>query len=357
MATTRHHTHIDLERLTGIRERRVSVGEEDSYSLAMAAALDALERAQRDAASVDVVISCSITKLRYAMGTVIEQIALTDGGWRTHHSALRVAVNAAKHCLHEAGRNANDVDLLINAGIYRDRNLAEPALAALIQEDIGANPEDPHEQAHGTFSFDISNGSCGVLTALQVVDGFLKSHAIDLALVVASDADPGRGMSEDFPFSHSGTAFLCDWSDDDRGLESIHWINMPDDGDSFSATVGLVDGRNVLRFAATENADEQFAEAAAQAAETCLRASALTLDDIDAIVAAPASSKFRAALSTRIGFSETQIIVDEDQRSHTTSLVAALDSASRQIRPGGRVLLVAAGAGITAGAALYRMPD
>ena len=27
MSTTRHHTHIDLERLTGIHERRVSVGD------------------------------------------------------------------------------------------------------------------------------------------------------------------------------------------------------------------------------------------------------------------------------------------------------------------------------------------
>src|SRR6185312_12892942 len=186
------------------------------------------------------------------MGTVIEQISLTGGGWRTQHSALRLAVKAAKHCLHEAGRSARDVDLLINAGIYRDRNLAEPALAAMIQEDIGANPEDPHERAHGTFSFDISNGSCGILTALQIVDGFLKSRAIQLALVVASDADPGRGMCQNFPFSPSCSALLCDWSDDDRGLESIHWINTPDDGESFSATVGLLDGRNVLRFAESE---------------------------------------------------------------------------------------------------------
>ena len=64
MSTTRHHTHIDLERLTGIHERRVSVGDEDSYSLATAAALDCLDKAQRDAASIDVVISCSITKFR-----------------------------------------------------------------------------------------------------------------------------------------------------------------------------------------------------------------------------------------------------------------------------------------------------
>jgi 3-oxoacyl-[acyl-carrier-protein] synthase-3 len=290
------------------------------------------------------------------MGTVIEQIALTDGGWRTHHSALRLAVNAAKHCLHEAGRNAHDVDLLINAGIYRDRNLAEPALAALIQEDIGANPEDPHEQAHGTFSFDISNGSCGVLTALQIVDGFMKSRAIDLALVVASDADPGHGMSDNFPFSPFGTALLCDWSDDDRGLELIHWTSIPDDGESFSATVGLRDGRNMLTFTVAEACDELFADAAAQAAQTCLRASALMLDDVDALVAAPAHSGFRAALSARMGVPETQIIVAEDPRTHTASLAAAFDRASEQIRPGGRALLVAAGAGVTAGAALYRMP-
>ena len=56
MSTTRHNTHIDLERLTGIHERRVSIGDEDSYTLATAAALDCLEKAQQDAASVDVVI-------------------------------------------------------------------------------------------------------------------------------------------------------------------------------------------------------------------------------------------------------------------------------------------------------------
>src|SRR5690349_10206156 len=64
MATTRHHTHIDLERLTGIRERRVSVGDEDSLTLATSAAVDCLDKAQRQASSIDVVISCSITKFR-----------------------------------------------------------------------------------------------------------------------------------------------------------------------------------------------------------------------------------------------------------------------------------------------------
>ena len=74
--------------------------------------------------------------------------------------------------------------------------------------------------AHGTFSFDISNGTCGILTGLQIVDGFLRSHTIRCALITASDADPGRGMSEHFPFSPVGAALLCRWTDDDYGLGS-----------------------------------------------------------------------------------------------------------------------------------------
>ena len=40
------HGHVDLERLTGIRERRVSDGKEDSLSLAVAAARDCLDRSR-----------------------------------------------------------------------------------------------------------------------------------------------------------------------------------------------------------------------------------------------------------------------------------------------------------------------
>src|SRR5512139_1772148 len=64
MATTRHHTKIDLERLTGIRSRHVSVGDEDSLSLATAAAQDCLRRAGRRPEDVELLVSCSITKYR-----------------------------------------------------------------------------------------------------------------------------------------------------------------------------------------------------------------------------------------------------------------------------------------------------
>ncbi len=291
------------------------------------------------------------------MGTVIERLDVTSGGWRTRHSALRLAVLAAKTCLRGAGRDPNDVDLLVNAGIYRERNLGEPALAALIQEDIGANVEDPHGDGHGTFSFDIANGTCGVLTALQVVDGFLRSHTIQCALIVASDADPGRGMSEHFPFSPVGAALVCSWAGDGDGFGQFHWVNHPDDGESFRATVGLGDARNVLRFSGSTTKERQYAAAGAEAARGCLAKSSLGLDDVDMIVAAPALPGYRAALATQLGVPVERITVAADETVHTASLAAALQRNAGQLPAGARVLLIAAGAGITAGAALYRQPS
>src|SRR6201997_5235601 len=258
------------------------------------------------------------------MGTIIDRVEITRGGWRFRHSALHLAVGAAKSCLNEARRDADDLDLLVNAGIYRDKNLGEPALAALIQEDIGANPEDPHGSAHGTFSFDISNGACGILTGLQIVDGFLRSQVISCALITASDADPGRGMSEHFPFSPVGAALLCNWTDDDYGFGRVSWVNDPDDGENFQATVGSEDARNVLRFRESPVLDNRLATTAAQTVGNCLRDSALTLSDIDVIVAAPARHGYRDALATQLDIPLERIIVAEDGKMHHASLAAAL---------------------------------
>ncbi len=290
------------------------------------------------------------------MGTVIDRVEIAHARWRDRHSALHLAVTAAKDCLKRAGCDPDELDLVVNAGLYRDRNLGEPALAALIQDDIGANPEDPHTGGHGTFSFDIANGACGVLTALQIVDGFLRTHSVHRALVVASDADPGHGMSKHFPFSAAGAALLCGWSDDDYGLSRVSWVNSADDNGIFSATVGFADARNVLRFSESADLDEQFAASAAEAARACLDAHSVGLPDIDMIVAAPPRPGFRAALSDRLGVPFDQIAVADDQGMHTAALAAAFEGQVERLPAGTRVLFVAAGAGVTAGAALYRQP-
>ena len=96
------------------------------------------------------------------MATRIESVAVVAGTF-LHHSARKLADHAVRDALAAAEIQPDDVDLLLNTGIFHDRLMGEPAMAALIQEDIGANPEDPHGEGHGTFSFDVANGSAGVL--------------------------------------------------------------------------------------------------------------------------------------------------------------------------------------------------
>jgi len=60
MASTKHRTHIDLERLTGIHEHHVVAEGEDSYTLA--AARDALEHWDGAAEDLDMLIVTSITR-------------------------------------------------------------------------------------------------------------------------------------------------------------------------------------------------------------------------------------------------------------------------------------------------------
>ncbi|HET9975408.1 MAG TPA: hypothetical protein VFQ68_44755 [Streptosporangiaceae bacterium] len=130
------------------------------------------------------------------MGTHIEAAcALTRSGLRKA-TARNLADAAAQACFAQAGRRAGDVGMLINAGIYREGSMGEPAPAALIQEDIGANPGEPPVGAHGTFSFDLLNGADGVITAIQLGSGLLRSGVIRLGAIVTSDVEPDAGRSD-----------------------------------------------------------------------------------------------------------------------------------------------------------------
>ena len=73
------------------------------------------------------------------MGTIIEATATATAD--RPPGALKLADAAARSCLERANRSADEVDLLINTGVYEDKSISEPAIASLIQEDIGANPE------------------------------------------------------------------------------------------------------------------------------------------------------------------------------------------------------------------------
>ena len=234
------------------------------------------------------------------MATRIESVAVVPGTL-LHHSARKLADHAVRDALTPPPIQPDDVDLLLNAGIFHDRLMGEPAMAALIQEDIGANPEDPHGEGHGTFSFDIANGSAGVLSALQVADGFLRAGTIHQAVIVAGDADPGHGLAPDFPYDPVGAALVCGWDSSEIGLVGFRWLTVADAPARRQAVVRLEHGRNQLLVREDDAFAAEAAACAGKVAAELLDDHGLKPDDIAAVAAAPFDAAFIDELVPRIG--------------------------------------------------------
>lgn len=157
-------------------------------------------------------------------------------------------------------------------------------------------------------------------------------------------------------FSPAGAALLCTWSNQDDGLGPVHWVNDPDDGENCWAPIDFDMFRNVLRFCESAAMPGKLAAAAAKAAWRCLDDAALDLSDVPVIIAAPPDHRYRAELAANLGVPVERVVVATDEHMHTASLIAALKRETESLPAGTPVLLLAAGAGIVAGAALYRIP-
>lgn len=283
------------------------------------------------------------------MGTIIEATA-TARGHRPPHApgALKLADAAARACLERAHRSAGEVDLLIDAGVYQDKTISEPAIASLIQADIGANREHVNGGGQGTFSFDVRNGA---------------SRTVKLGMVIASDADPERGVSEGFGFPAVGGAVLLSADDACPGFTAFRFATFPEFGELFHsyldwhdrASRGLLHhGRNIL----TVEIAESYATRALECAESTVRelaaANELDLAAIELLVATASVPTFADALARRLGVSAARVasVPDGVAAAHTAAPALALESV--RLEPGHTAMFVSAGAGITVAAALYR---
>lgn len=303
------------------------------------------------------------------MGARIEAAsALTSHGLRKP-TARRLADAAARACLAFAGKEPADVDMLINAGIYREDNMGEPALAALIQEDIGANLGQPPIGGRGTFSFDLINGTCGVISAIQLESGFLGSGVIRLGAIVTSDVDPNLKNPRAPLLRPTGGAMLLGWDDSPAGFTDFCAETFPEYEGLFVS--GLVwqerhglrvsrqaTGRNQMVIEEHPGYQARLVDCAEEATRRFLHRLGMGMGEIDLLVPAPASPGFLDALHLRLGVPSDRVAYTTEvlEGAYTTGPIAALQAAIRSGRLGEarNTLMLAAGAGITVALALYR---
>jgi 3-oxoacyl-[acyl-carrier-protein] synthase-3 len=301
------------------------------------------------------------------MGACIEAAVTTSRRGRVfHRGALHLSDAAATACLRRAHHRPDELDLLINAGIYKDRNAAEPALASIIQEDIGANPGSPPRIGHhGTFSFDVLNGGCGVLTAAQLVDGFVGHGGARFGMIVAADADPSPRTSRGFPFSAAGGAILLAPGAPDRGFQRFAIRTFPQYAGLFDAQLrwdpraGFAHrrGRNVVEIREAPELALRCLECAEEVARELIEG-AISVAEIDLLITSQYPPRFGVQLAHCLGIPRARVpaVAAELAAAHTAGPIAALEAAIDDGRFGRarHVLFVTVGAGITVAAALYR---
>ncbi len=299
------------------------------------------------------------------MGTIIEASATATAAAHQRSlspGSLELADAAARSCLESAHRSSEELDVLINAGVFHDKILSEPAFASLIQEDLGANLSPPVGAGRGTFSFDVLNGACGMLTGMSLIDGMLASGTVELGMVVASDMDPEPGVSEGFSFPGVGGAVLLSGDDSRVGFTAFRFATFPEFAGLFHAYVdwqedasgSAQDGRNIL----TVEIATSYVTHALDCAEPIVRelttGQGLDLAEVDLLVATASVPDFAEQLAARLGVSaELVAMLPEDLAgAHTAAPAAALQD--MDLADAGTTLFVSVGAGITVATALYR---
>lgn len=315
MASTRHHTRIDLERLTGIREHRVCGPNDTSLSLAIAAARDCLSRSRYTGADLDMVISASIT--RYVDGT-------------THRF--------------------------------------EPPLSVPIKQAIGAE---------AATSFDLSNACAGMLTGVFLLNDFIRRGVIRRGMVVSGEHITGLGehaardirsifslQLASLTLGDGGAAVIVDRAPDDRGIALAGFTTLAAHS---KLCIGLPAWHQpgAMMFTRARKIHEVAMADGPALLEDVLALAGVDLGEIDWFI--PHQTSVRAikagerVLAERLGGhpKHVGITVDDYGNTASTTLFLALHRylTEGRFHAGDKILLLSVASGLEVGVVLFTMDD
>lgn len=105
-------------------------------------------------------------------------------------SAMEMSVDAALRALTMAGVAVNEIDLVLFAGVYRQDNAVEPAMAVAIAGELGITGRaDTIDSVESVLAFDVGAGAVGLQSAFLIASAYVDAFPNANILVVASEYD------------------------------------------------------------------------------------------------------------------------------------------------------------------------
>lgn len=266
-------------------------------------------------------------------------------------NASDLALHAARHALEAAGRQADDVDLIIVATSTPD--MVFPSTATILQRKLGV---------HGCAAFDLQAVCSGFVYALSVADSMIRAGGAKCALVVGSEV-----FSRILDFNDRTTCVLFG---DGAGAVVLEASDTPGilasdlhaDGRHLdilcvpgSVAGGQVTGNPLLRM----DGQAVFKLAVGvleSAARAVLAKAGRTEADLDWLIPHQANIRIMNGTAKKLKLPPEKLVVTVDEHGNTSaaSVPLALDVAVRsgRVQRGDTVMLEGVGGGFTWGAVL-----
>jgi 3-oxoacyl-[acyl-carrier-protein] synthase-3 len=304
----------------------------------------------------------------------LEKLVETDDAWIRERTGIRerhvvekgvatsdLATAAARQVLASRNVPATEIDLIVVASVTPD--MMFPATACLVQNNLGAK---------GAWGFDLSAACSGFIYALTVGAQFVGAGTQKKALVIGSDVMTSILNYQDRTtcvlFGDGAGAVLIEpTNNDDEGiLDFVHDIDgsggkflfMPGGGSLHPSSHETVDKK--MHYIHQEGA-QVFKYAVRRMAELAcemLERNGFTSKDLALVVPHQANLRIIRAMQERLGVDDSKIMVNIERYGNTTAgtIPLGLRDAVEQgrLKKGDLVLLIAVGAGYTAGGVLLR---
>ncbi|MBC7659550.1 MAG: hypothetical protein H7249_07550 [Chitinophagaceae bacterium] len=277
-------------------------------------------------------------------------------------SSVEHAVIAAKQCIAAAQIKAEDIALIINNGIYRERNIVEPAIALFIQKELGINPDFVKDNnGKDAFGLDLMNGGMGALNAMKVADSFLQSDSVRYVLIVGGDSHPSNNNPSDFPYTTAGSAMLLGKNVDPKcGFQGFAFKSEKFEGQGRLSYIEFKnvgsDGRNRITIKTAPGYAPAALKLAGATARSYIANHKLTPAKLH-LISSQLDSHFAKALAKDIGVSEASTVDLFGQYGDTHSATFGVGYHQLQkkglTKPGTEILFVGAAAGLDSGVVHY----
>ena len=266
---------------------------------------------------------------------------------------------AAVPCLAAYPYHKSTIDLLIYSGVYRDDFLCEPAVAALVEGQLGINDDIETQEDKKTFALDVMNGGLGTLDACYAALGLIKAQRAHAALIVASEVENNRQFAptELVGIEETASALLLDESPDGKtGFGTFVFQTFPAYMQDVHANSEVRHGKTLMNFERHPQLEQHYIRCIQQTVAETLKREQLELSQIRVILPPQISSSFITQLSNALEVKRDKMIDVQAQHDlFTSSLAYALQYAydHQKVQTGDIGLIINVGSGLQVGCAVY----